>query len=318
MKKYLIILPLILGYFVYGSGNVNKNLINRVKFASAEKAKELLLTEDQFTKDLSQFDINSRLQKNKSTKMELMEFISAQALDWTQEEKDRITLIIKDIDSIVSVNGYKLKLPDEIYLIKSTTKEEGGVRGYSRSNYIVLKDLVILMPEFNLKEKILQELFHIMMRYDRDFKIKMYKIIGFNIMNEISSPEAIRDRIISYPDAPQNDSYITLLKDGKPVDCSMIIYSMTNYMGGFTTQYQNFGFLKLKDPSSGEIDTVEGKPLIYSIKDVTNFMEQVGKNTKFLFNPEVILADNFVFAIINKKGLTSQWVIEKIQATLKE
>ena len=80
------------------------------------------------------------------------------------------------------------------------------------------------------------------------------------------------------------------------------------------------GFLKLKGSIKKEIDYVNDQAIIYNfkaIKDETDFYKQVGKNTFYIKNPEEILADNFAFAVMNIKGLSSQWVIDRIQKLLK-
>lgn len=64
MKKLTLIGLLISGFIVNGFSSVT--LADRIKFASIDKAKELLTQEDEFTKSWSQFDIDSRMHKQNS------------------------------------------------------------------------------------------------------------------------------------------------------------------------------------------------------------------------------------------------------------
>ncbi|HEY4785242.1 MAG TPA: hypothetical protein VIH57_04305 [Bacteroidales bacterium] len=293
------------------------DLKTKIQFASIEKAKKLLTTEDQFTESWSQFDIDSRLHKTNSRKEDLLKFISDQPLEWTIEEKTKINSVLEAIDKNIIKYGFRINFPDEVFFVKTTGQEEGGADGYTRANYVVLKEKMISRPESELQQVIVHELFHILTRSDNNFRKDMYKIIGFEITNEIVYPLNIQDFRITNPDAPQTDSYIVLRKDGKQVDCMMILYSKNKYDGGNFFKYLNVGFLKLKGPDRKEIDLIEGQPIIYGIKEVSNFFEQVGKNTQYIIHPEEILADNFAFAIDNRKGLPSQWIIESIQNTLR-
>jgi hypothetical protein len=294
------------------------NLKASVQFASIEKAKELLITEDQFTKSWSQFDIDSRLHKINSTKENLFKFISSQPIEWTIEEKNKIGSVIEVIHNNLFKYGFKINFPDEIFFVKTSAQEEGGADGYTRANYVVLKEKMISKPESELQQVIAHELFHILTRCNKSFRKDMYKIVGFEIMNEITYPMHIQDFRITNPDAPQTDSYITLKKDEKSIDCMMILYSKNRYDGGDFFKYLNVGFLKLKGSDSKEIDLVDDQPVIYDFKEVSNFFEQVGKNTQYIIHPEEILADNFAFAINDKKELPSQWIVDKIQNKLKE
>ena len=77
-------------------------------------------------------------------------------------------------------------------------------------------------------------------------------------------------------------------------------------------------FLRLKGKDIKEIEYIDGKPVVYNFKEVSNFFEQVGKNTKYIIHPEEILADNFAFALMNKTGLPSQRIIDEIKSKLLE
>ena len=169
-----------------------------------------------------------------------------------------------------------------------------------------------------LENGITHELFHILTRSDSIFKNEMYKIIGFKIINPIEYPVSLRNLIITNPDSPQADSYITVKRDGNAIDCVMILYSKTEYNGGEFFQYLNVGFLKLKDSKTGKIEYYNDQPIIYNYNEITNIFEQVGRNTQYLIQPEEILADNFVFAMNNIKGLPSQWIVDQILKKLKK
>lgn len=302
----------------------NSKLINTFKFADLEKAKSLLSTEDVYIKNLSQFDIDSRLQKKYSKKEELLKYAANQAEEWTEKEKEMINLVAIELDSIIKLNNYNLDLPSEVYLLKTTMKEESGAVGYTRGNFIVLNSMnfkYVELDKFNsyktIRSLLIHELFHVLTRYNKEFKKNMYSIIGFRVIPELKLPKELFDIKMSNPDAPFNDSYITLKAKGKQVDCLMFLYSKKEYSTGGFFDYLNIGFVKLDGVMSKQIAMENGKPVIYSFQDIDNFVEQVGQNTSYAINPEEILAENFVVAMLNEDA-KSQWVIEKIQNLLKK
>ena len=310
MRQFLMVLMIFLiTKTVYCTGS----LVNAIKFASVEKANELMTQEDDFTRSWSQFDIDSRMGKRGSTKEELFDFIKKQTREWTDEEKEKILGIIASIEEEIKTQNYKVNFPNEIYFVKTTADEEGGAGGYTRANYIVLKEGMMVGNSAFLKSLVIHELFHILTRNSPEFRKKMYNIIGFKMMNKIDYPVSINESRITNPDAPQTDSYITLEVNGTPKDCMMVLYSDREYNGGPFFNYLNIGFLSLIGEGIKEIEYKDGKPVIYSFQEVSGFYEQVGKNTQYIIHPEEILADNFTYVLLGKEGLPSPEIGEKMK-----
>ena len=288
-------------------------LTGKVKFASVAKAKELLQTPDSFTAAWSKFDIDARMGKKESSKKELLEYIGKQALEWSQEEKTKINSVLEELDQKIKANNFKIEFPNDIYLVKTTAKEESGALGYTRGNYIVLKTGAATMSKEKLKSLIVHELFHVLTRNNPEFRKEMYSIIGFQMMTAVNYPDQLKDLRITNPDAPLTDSYITLKVDGKETDCMMILYSERNYDGGVFFSYLKVAFLKLENQ---KVYYAGGEPTIYQMNEIKNFLEQVGNNTQYIINPEEIMAMNFTFTLLDKANLKDPWIIEEIKKKL--
>lgn len=98
----------------------------------------------------------------------------------------------------------------------------------------------------------------------------------------------------------------------------MILYSKQPYESGSFFKYLTIGLLQLKGNKTKEIDyDNEHNAIIYELDEVENFIEQIGRNTNYIIDPEEALAENFVFAINNKKDMPSQNIVDKIQQLLK-
>ena len=295
-----------------------QSIADNVKFASVEKANELLLQEDNFTMSWSKFDIDSRMHKPNSTKEELLQYITTQTREWTSEEKERMTSIFKSIEKLIAEQGFVVDFPKEIYFVKTTTQEEGGAGGYTRGSYVVLNEEMPAGSEEDLKSIIVHELFHVLTRHSPEFREQMYGIIGFHIMNDVPYPKELKPYRITNPDAPQVDSYIKLDVDGSSKDCMMILYSKSDYVDGSFFKYLNIGFLSLTGDDIKIPEYGDQGPVIYSMQEVSGFFEQVGKNTQYIIHPEEILADNFTYTILNKEGLPNAEIVDKIREKLKK
>lgn len=287
-----------------------------ILFPSKEEANKLLVQEDEYLKNLSKFDIDSRMQKNNSTKEEFKEYIKNETLEWNESEKQTIKSVIDELSNIINKNNYKLNFPDEVIFIKSTCKNEGYAMGYTRSNFIVLKN-GIYSNNNQLVHLVLHELFHILSRSNPEFRKEIYKLIGFYLMPSINYPQEIFDYKISNPDATQTDSYIRLKVDGEEKECMMIMFSNREYKGGIFFEYFNLGFLALDGDKEKQIVYKDNNPVIYDFEEVEGFFEQIGMNTQYIINPEEIAAENFAIAILGKENLPNQDIIDNIKLLLK-
>ena len=206
----------------------------------------------------------------------------------------------------------KIDYPDTIFFIKTTGEEEGNARGYTRSSCLILNDETLLWEFQELKNIIIHELFHIISRKNLSFRERMYEVIGFKVIKEISFPQSLIDLKVTNPDAPMINSYINLSNGDESNDYTLITYSKKEFNGGSLFDYVTFGFIKLQDLNNGE-----KLPIIYVDGDFTNFFEQIGNNTGYIIHPDEILADNFVFLLNGNNNLPSQWVVDKMKLNLQ-
>jgi len=295
-----------------------KPLSEIVEFASIDEARILLHTADEITDCWSQFDIDSRLKKKGGTKDDLLAFTANQAREWTESEKSILISILEEVEQSISKQSLQIDMPNQILLIKSTVNEEGKANGYTRSNYIVLKDNLIERGRNELKKTLIHELFHILTRHDSEFRREAYEIIGFKLMNEIVYPDVVANHRITNPDAARTDSYINVKVRNQQVPCTMVLYSNRDYNGGVFFEYVKVGFLRLTDDSSKSVHLENnGKPKIYSMRQIHGFFEQVGRNTQYTINPEEILAENFVFVVLEETGLPNQKIVSRLRSLLQ-
>lgn len=284
-------------------------------YIDANEARTLLSKEDATTRQWSRFDYEARLGKKGGTRQELMRFIADQARDWSKEDKQRMQEAADSLNSHIKALNLSLNLPQEIRILKTTMAEEGGAGGYTRMDYIVVEEQIARMKPQQASYLLAHELFHVLTRNNPDFREKMYKLIGFNIVpEEFEVPADLRDVVITNPDVNRFDSYARFRIKDEERPCAMLIYANKPYEGGSFFNYLTIGLMPLKD---GKAEQKDGKTVIYGIKDAENFFEQVGRNTNYIINPEEILAENFAFLLTRKPVTGTPELIEKMRQALQ-
>ena len=286
-------------------------------FLKQEEAALLLQKEDEHIRRWSSFDLASHTVGIEGGKQGYLEFAGAQTRNWNDEETALLRKSSQSINQIIREKSLRLPFPEEVRLIKSTIKEEGGAGGYTRDTYIVLIDRLLEHPEYAIK-LLAHEAFHVLTRNNPDFRKKMYSIIGFNILpKEIEFPEELKERFISNPDVIRHDSYATFTINGEKKDCCMVIYSTKPYEGGSFFQYLNIGLVPIDKNTCKAIEK-EGKAVVYSINEASDFYDRMGRNTQYIIDPEEVLADNFSLLLTGMtEGLPSPEVIQKMEEACK-
>lgn len=271
----------------------NKSLEKcEINFRFADKSEGVFLkmeNEDYFN-NLSQQDLNYRMQKNDTTLEEYKEYSKAQILDFTAEQKKIISDAIADIQKQIDSNRYKFPLNEELIFINTTAEDELGSYGYTLQNQIYLSNTFISSSSSNLIKKVItHEIFHCLTRSNPQFKNDMYKLIGFSIAEEEPEfPQNIRENIISNPDV-KYDSYAAFTINGEKRNCYMVWY--------LTKPFEQEGDHLLSNSSTVLIPT-DDLSTVYSIDDALDFWEVIGKNTEYVTAAEECLAENFAFAIL--------------------
>lgn len=288
------------------------------RFATRAEAQMLITDIDNFTNKLNSFDINLRLGKEDGRKSELLRLAMNETQNWSEEDKNKITAALKSLQTKIDKQKLKIKYPQEVILVKTSMKEEMNVAAYTRKNWIALGEKYINEATNDELEYLLaHEIFHLLTRSNKDFKKSVYSVIGFNVTErELFFPIDIIEKRISNPDIELYDSYAEFTINGNKQKCSMIIYTKIPFSPDKNlSDYLSVGLIPLNEnliPIQND-----GKTVIYDINQAEDFYDKIGKNTQYIINPEEILADNFAYLLIQKKGLPNPEIQKKIAELLK-
>jgi hypothetical protein len=290
-----------------------------VHFATAEEGAAILSAEDDFTRSLSRFDLQCRLQTGNNVRLaDWRKFASAEVRDWSDEQAKPV------IESLARLRPrlekLRLTLPKTISLVHTTGKEEAGA-AYTRGSAIVLPDKVLAYTPMQLDKLLVHELFHVLSRNNPALRRDLYAIVGFRLCPPIDLPGDLADRRITNPDAPLVDCLIELADGGRTYVGAPVLYAnATQYdahQGGSLFRYLTFRLLVVEQ-QSGQWRPVlkDGKSVVIDPKTAPGFFEQVGKNTNYIIHPDEILADNFVHLVMENKELVTPRIVDEMAKVL--
>jgi hypothetical protein len=220
-----------------------------------------------------------------------------------------------EVEAFLRMNNIKLNLPATIQLIKTAGKEEFGAEGYTRDNRIIL----CTGPQQQITTHLVaHELFHVYSRFNEKKRNEIYTIFGFKKCNRINTTAALNNRMITNPDCPFIEHYITLNIEGKPADMVLQLYSKKDYNESYTFgDYINLGLLQVEGNAEQKRPVIkDGKGLLYEVDQVPDLFRHIGSNTSYILHPEEISAEHFALWVINQKVPQPEF-FEKLKAVLK-
>ena len=265
------------------------------RFASAEEGRERLLANTEYYSQLTQTDLNYRLDHDNATLDELLERSTAEIKDYNIIEKYLVDRRIAKMAGKLAKNSYQLPLPEEIVFIKSDMSVEiMTASGYTHGNDIYLNSTNIalsVIPEAGKYfDKLLwHELFHCLTRNSSDFRAQMYSLIHFTVTDsDFELPPCVRERYLSNPDVEHHDSYAAFTIDGQQVDCFLVWMAA----GDYSETQPGAGPEKIT-----ALVPIDGTDIYYTRDQASDFDEVFGTNTGYVIDPEECMADNFAYAM---------------------
>ncbi|QDU92833.1 hypothetical protein [Lignipirellula cremea] len=294
---------------------------SRIAFATVEEAKKLLATPDLFTKSLSRFDKQARLNTEEEvTDEQFLEFAASHAQAWTPEEIERLSPVLAIISR--ELEPWRPLFPERVLLIKTSGKEEGDA-AYTRGAAVILPARVAQRSEDALHRLLLHELFHVASRYQPELRDPLYAAIGFEACGPVATPPLLVDRRITNPDAPITEHLIRLKTGDQELIGAPILYaSVSKYEadkpGGFF-RYLLFRMLSMEQKNGvWQVRQKDGKPVVFDPVKLSAYTDKVGRNTRYLIHPDEILADNFVLLVREQPDVESPQVLESLRKLLKK
>jgi hypothetical protein len=288
----------------------------RVAFANVAQAREILTNRDEFIRALSPFDRAARMKSDTPQSEEaFLRFLAASALAWEPAESNRIGVVLSSLKGKLA--RWDLPLPSTLVLVKTTGEEEGNAV-YTRQNAIIFSQREARSASSDL---LAHELFHVLSRHSAPLREQLYRVIGFQPINEVKLPPALAAIKITNPDGVHHNFMIRVRHEDAPLAVVPVLYaSSPRYdvkRGGAFFDYLVFKLLALQETGGTyEPRWLNGSLQLLDPGAMTGFYEQVGRNTEYLLHPDEILADNFVFLVNGQTNLPTPRIVREMDRVL--
>lgn len=272
---------------------------------------------DVYTRALTPFDLQLRLgQATGATEKDYLERAAIQVRDWPKEEQGKLKQAFGEIEIFLREKQIKLSLPATIQLIKTAGKEEFGAEGYTRANRIIL----CTGPHQEISSHLVaHELFHVYSRFNEQKRDNIYAIFGFKKCNRINTAAAMNGMVITNPDCPFTEHYITLETKGKPMDMVLQLYSRKAYREDYTLgDYANVGLLQVEGGDKDKKPVLKGgNGMVYSLEAIPDLFRQISTNTSYVLHPEEISAEHFAMWVV-KQEVAQPGYFDRLEKVLKQ
>ncbi len=285
----------------------SKNTV--VTYLDSLSASKAIVEEDEdgFFDKISIIDMAIQLKSEKEyasreeALLEYKSYLRTEVMNWTDSEKILLNSIFDSIKVQVQRVNPSL-MPDDIRLVKIRTNHYGPDVYYTRGKNIMIPENALYRQAARemLEPVMIHETFHIISRYDKPLREKIYALIGFfSHLKTLDIPQTITDMWLTNPDGISPDYYIQLT-DGESSNKAipLILSNKANFtlVNPSFFSYLQFDLFEL-DESTGKL--LHGDNLGTTLTDgmMPGFFEQIKDNTQYIIHPDEIAADNFIYAI---------------------
>ena len=294
--------------------------------AGLNRARRLIADADTYIYAQSPFDRHARIgipHGGVEVGQDLfLSFLGTQVMAWTAFELDQLREIVASLQKVFA--RIPMKLPQKVYLLKSTGREEGAAAYTRHLDTIVLPvnmvSSLLAVPAGGdplhpgrssayLAGIITHEFFHILSKNNPAWRKELYGILGFRpLPNSVVLPDdklpsglSMRDMKITNPDAPLLNVAIDLMPTGssQPVPMTPALVSSGPYVGGEFFDTLQWIFLEVEEEKGNwQVRRRDDKAVWHQSDDLmSQYLDKVGRNLSGeLFHPDEVLAQSFVMA----------------------
>lgn len=290
----------------------------RIIFNWKEEGKKLILNRDSYIDNLTQQDLNYRCHKRGATLDEYLKLCEDSVLDFSDEETYTISDMLCEIGRELKRRGMMLPFVECINLVKTSGEEENNAYAYTRGNTIYICKGALERGDGFVEHMLTHELFHIFTRKCPEFKKAVYEIIGFKVENKFFKfPESRCLHFVSNPDV-SNQICHTRIKARRGYQ-NVVMLTDLSYMygqGNFHKLLRPF-FIHIDENLEFIRDENGELAFIHPTDAYRHYIKLIGRNTKYITNPEEALAENFVIAVLGTtEDIPNPEIIDSIRKTM--
>ncbi|WDI30290.1 hypothetical protein PUV54_10005 [Hyphococcus flavus] len=282
-------------------------------FPTSQAAADFMGGEDSFTMALTGADLELRFGDGAA---DYRQAARNAVRPWSAEEREKLEAASLITAQLFRDHQVSLPVPDEVLLIKSTGREEGGAGNYTRGNAMIIPENQMDRTSERFVGVFAHELLHVATRTDPSLRDDLYAVIGFYACAPIQLTPDLESARITNPDAFHHEYCIDVSLNGE----TFPVIPVTMLMPGDENTESIFERIAIRlfrvSPKGTLVRGTDGEPLHYSLGEVTGFFEQVGQNTDYIVHAEEIIADNFSMLIRNRTDVPNPEILTGIQSVL--
>lgn len=303
---------------------------------SVPEGRQLLTTVDEYVSKQSPFDRQARVNLRRSvaevTLPIYLDYVASQVMGWSPQEINALKQIAAAMTPLFE--PLSLRLPSEVYLVKTSGQEEGYAAYTRRKDTIVLPANMVssvetatgygdpLHPTLDisyLQGVVTHECFHLFSKNHPQERFRLYDHIRYRATGaDIELPNVpwgppgstttMPELKITNPDSPGLNVCIDMQVPSDPLNAHSLIVTRSlapvllangPYEGGIFFEYLAWWFIAVtQGPDQRWVPVLgkDGRPLMYaSAPLMPQYLSLVSANfTQEIFQPDEILAQNFV------------------------
>jgi hypothetical protein len=268
----------------------------RFEWADRDVAANVLGTLDAYVQQTGQLERMAKTRR--STTVETPEFLDhmrASAKAWSQPERERVEKLVGSLQSMTA--HIAVRQPERVLLVRAGASLEDNLP-HTRGNAIVLTDSAFAKSDDYLLRVLVHEYFHVLTRHNAAFREAAYGLLGFQRCDRVVVHPDLQALRITNPDTPVSEHVLTIQRNGQQLHLlPYLVFDSSNpdTHRGFVRQL-SFPWLaveRFEGVCSFSASSPKGLSLVPS--QTPEVLERVGRNTEYLFHPEEVLADSFVF-----------------------
>jgi hypothetical protein len=290
-------------------------------FASPEEAAAILGASDPFTRAMNLLDRRIRVQSRAAvTEMVVLEFLRTQAVAWSADERRRLQPMFDDVSA--RTRTVAPMLAGRVPVVRSTSAVESGLP-HTRGGAIVLPERTLGWTDPEIRRVLAHELFHILTRRDPALRDRLYAAIGFRPCAAVDVPADMTAMKLTNPDAPEERFAVLVRYLGVELEVVPRVLSTAKDLAAALAtpldgQVEVWFVAIARDGDRCRAVIGPDGPVRLLPRDLENFFEQVGRNTRYVIHPEEILADNFARLVLGERSVPSPDVLDRLRKALAE
>ncbi|MBC7957777.1 MAG: hypothetical protein H7Y33_18150 [Cytophagales bacterium] len=266
----------------------------RVRFASVEVGRSLLMADDEWVGATSEFQRRTVMSSATPVTLDAFRRWNGDAVRaWPTDQRARWQAVLDSLAPAFA--ALRIPLPTEVWLIASNGQESAGAP-YTRGHAVVMAGTGSV-PGYSDAMLLAHELWHVAARHAPALASRLYTEIGFEPMPELSFPAAWAPVRIANPDAPQNRHALRLQVDGRtPWVTPVLVASRTVLEPGESFfSVMEVRLLEVEPDPDADVSRAvlrDGHPVWHALDAKHDYLRRLGGNTGYVIHCEEAMADN--------------------------